>query len=71
MRWKARLKDERRTDDGEDSEEVADQRVPEVEGALQVVDPGPLLDRDETRRHEHGEEAVEDEEVRDAGHRIA
>ena len=58
-------------DDAEDPEGVAEQGVPQVEGALQVVDARPLLDRDERGRDELREEPVEDEQVRDAREGIA
>jgi hypothetical protein len=57
--------------DAQDPEGIAHQRVPEVEGSLQEVDPGPLLQRDEARRDREGEECVEDEQVCDAGERVA
>jgi hypothetical protein len=63
--------DHAQADDAQHAEGIAEEGVPEIEAALQVVDAGPLLQRDERGRHQLREESIEDEEVRDAGVGVA
>ena len=72
MRWTQNQPSPERhaeADDGEDPEDVAHQRVAEIEGAAQEVHARPLLQRDHGRRHQLGQESVEDEEMDDGRER--
>ena len=56
--------------DGHQTEEITQQRVAQIEIALQEVDSGPLLNSDQKRGDKFGDKSVKDHQMRHARKRI-